>query len=68
MRHTRRASCRIPAISVSEERIPMSERIMTTLVIGLLAAGSVLLTNYWIHVPIWVVFVAWASFFAAGGA
>jgi hypothetical protein len=45
----------------------MSERIISTLVIGLLAAGSVLLTNYWVHVPIWVVFIAWASFFAAGG-
>jgi hypothetical protein len=45
----------------------MSERTASTMVIGLLAAASVLLTNYWIHVPIWVVFIAWASFFAAGG-
>src|SRR3954468_23896794 len=45
----------------------MSERIISTLVIGLLAAASVLLTNYWIHIPIWVVFIAWASYFAAGG-
>ena len=45
----------------------MPERISSTLVIGTLAAISVLLTNYWIQVPIWVVFVAWASFFAAGG-
>ncbi|WP_232719325.1 DUF1097 domain-containing protein [Gordonia metallireducens] len=39
----------------------------STLVIGLLAAVSVLFTNYVLDVPIWVVFIAWASYFAAGG-
>lgn len=45
----------------------MSQRLVSTVVIGLLAAVSVLFTTYVLAVPIWVVFIAWASFFAAGG-
>jgi len=45
----------------------MQARTASTLVIGVLAALSCLLTAYVIMVPVWVVFIAWASFFAAGG-
>jgi hypothetical protein len=45
----------------------MSARIASTVVIGLLAGLSCLVTAYVVEVPIWVLFIAWASFFAAGG-
>lgn len=45
----------------------MSARIASTVAIGLLAGLSCLLTGFVIPVPIWVLFIAWASFFAAGG-
>ena len=62
-----RAPPALPAPHLLEKVPSMTERITSTLVIGLLAAVSVLLTSYLIPVPIWVVFIAWASFFAAGG-
>jgi len=45
----------------------MHARTASTVVIGVLAALSCLLTAYVVMVPVWVVFIAWASFFAAGG-
>lgn len=45
----------------------MPARIASTVSIGLLAGLSCLLTGFVIPVPIWVLFIAWASFFAAGG-
>jgi len=45
----------------------MSPRIADTVAIGLLAGLSCLFTAYAVSVPIWVLFIAWASFFAAGG-
>lgn len=45
----------------------MPARVASTVVIGLLAGLSCLVTAFAVPVPIWVVFVAWASFFAAGG-
>jgi hypothetical protein len=45
----------------------MPERLAHTVSIGLLAGLSCLLTGFVISVPIWVLFIAWASFFAAGG-
>lgn len=45
----------------------MSARIASTVSIGILAGLSCLLTGFIIPVPIWVLFIAWASFFAAGG-
>ncbi|MBS1691552.1 MAG: DUF1097 domain-containing protein [Actinobacteria bacterium] len=45
----------------------MSQRVVSTVVVGLLAAVSVVFTAYVVIVPIWVVFIAWACFFAAGG-
>jgi hypothetical protein len=45
----------------------MPARTASTVVIGVLAVLSCLLTAYVITVPVWVVFVGWASFFAAGG-
>ncbi len=45
----------------------MSPRIASTVSIGLLAGLSCLLTGFLVPVPIWVLFIAWASFFAAGG-
>jgi Protein of unknown function (DUF1097) len=52
---------------MKNKEFPMSPRIADTVSIGLLAGLSCLLTAYVIDVPIWVVFIAWASFFAAGG-
>ncbi|WP_245906178.1 DUF1097 domain-containing protein [Mycolicibacterium palauense] len=45
----------------------MSARLASTIAIGLLAGLSCLVTAYVITVPIWVLFISWASFFAAGG-
>lgn len=45
----------------------MPARVASTISIGLLAGLSCLLTGFVIPVPIWVLFIAWASFFAAGG-
>lgn len=45
----------------------MPSRLADTLAIGVLAGLSCLLTAYLIDVPIWVVFITWAAFFAAGG-
>jgi hypothetical protein len=45
----------------------MPARVASTVSIGLLAGVSCLLTGFVIPVPIWVLFIAWASFFAAGG-
>jgi hypothetical protein len=38
-----------------------------SLSIGVLGGVAVLLTAYVIKVPVWVVFIAWASFFVLGG-
>lgn len=46
----------------------MPARIASTVSIGLLAGLSYLLTGFVVTAPIWVLFIAWASFFAAGGA
>jgi len=45
----------------------MNSRHATTLSVAVLAGLSCLLTAYVVPVPIWVLFIAWASFFAAGG-
>ncbi|MET0451103.1 MAG: DUF1097 domain-containing protein [Mycobacterium sp.] len=45
----------------------MNERAAATLVIGVLGAASFLVTIYVVTVPIWALFIAWASFVAAGG-
>lgn len=45
----------------------MNPRHATTLSVAALAGASCLLTAYLVPVPIWVLFIAWASFFAAGG-
>lgn len=45
----------------------MSEKNALTLSIGVLGAVAVWLTAYVIQVPVWVVFIAWASFFILGG-
>lgn len=45
----------------------MNERAAATLVIGVLGAGSFLVTVYLVTVPIWALFLAWASLVAAGG-
>ncbi|MDV3126036.1 DUF1097 domain-containing protein [Mycobacterium sp. 21AC1] len=45
----------------------MPARLASTVAIGLLAGLSCLLTGFVVAAPIWVLFIAWASFFAAGG-
>lgn len=45
----------------------MNERAATTLVVGILGAASFLVTIHLVTVPIWALFIAWASFVAAGG-
>jgi hypothetical protein len=45
----------------------MPARTASALTIGVLAALACLITALLIPVPVWVVFVSWASFFAAGG-
>ena len=45
----------------------MPARAASTLTIGLLAGLSCLLTAYLVPVPIWMVFIAWACYFAVGG-
>ncbi|MCF6386182.1 DUF1097 domain-containing protein [Mycobacterium sp. MBM] len=45
----------------------MNERAAATLVVGVLGAASFLVTVYLVTVPIWALFIAWASFVAAGG-
>lgn len=45
----------------------MSEKNALTLSIGVLGAIAVWLTAEVIQVPVWVVFIAWASFFILGG-
>lgn len=45
----------------------MPARLASTVAIGLLAGLSCLLTGFVVPVPIWVLFIGWASFFAAGG-
>ena len=45
----------------------MSEKNALTLSIGILGAVAVWLTAFVIEVPVWVVFIAWASFFILGG-
>src|SRR3979409_394500 len=46
---------------------PMDSRTALTLSIGVLGGGAVAGTAELITVPIWVVFLAWASFFFVGG-
>lgn len=45
----------------------MSEKNALTLSIGVLGAVAVWLTAFLIQVPVWVVFIAWASFVILGG-
>ncbi|SEB09269.1 DUF1097 domain-containing protein [Leifsonia sp. 21MFCrub1.1] len=45
----------------------MSARAASTVVIGILAALACLLTATLVPIPVWVLFVGWASFFTAGG-
>jgi len=45
----------------------VSEKNALALSIGVLGALAVLLTAKVIEVPVWVVFIAWASFFILGG-
>ncbi|MGW0037462.1 DUF1097 domain-containing protein [Gordonia sp. NPDC003376] len=45
----------------------MNKQAATVVVIGLAAAASVPLTTYAIRVPMWAMFIAWASYAAAGG-
>jgi ABC-type multidrug transport system permease subunit len=45
----------------------MSSRLADTTATALLAGLSYLLTAFVVGVPIRVLFIAWASFFAAGG-
>jgi Protein of unknown function (DUF1097) len=45
----------------------VSEKNALTLSIGVLGAVAVWLTAEVIQVPVWVVFIAWASFFILGG-
>lgn len=45
----------------------MSEKNALTVSIGILGAIAVWLTAELIKVPVWVVFIAWASFFILGG-
>lgn len=45
----------------------MSEKNALTLSIGVLGAIAVWLTVEVVQVPVWVVFIAWASFFILGG-
>lgn len=45
----------------------MSEKAALTISIGILGAVSVILTGSVLLVPVWVVFIAWASFFIVGG-
>jgi hypothetical protein len=45
----------------------MSEKNALTLSIGVLGAVAVWLTAEVVQVPVWVVFIAWASFFILGG-
>lgn len=45
----------------------MSEKNALTLSIGILGAVAVWLTAMVVEVPVWVVFIAWASFFILGG-
>lgn len=45
----------------------MSEKNALALSIGVLGALAVLLTGALVTVPVWVVFIAWASFFILGG-
>jgi hypothetical protein len=47
--------------------IRVSEKNALTLSIGVLGAVAVWLTAFVIQVPVWVVFIAWASFFILGG-
>ncbi|GAB7071415.1 DUF1097 domain-containing protein [Mycobacterium hodleri] len=45
----------------------MSEKNALTISIGVLGAVAVWLTAEVVQVPVWVVFIAWASFFILGG-
>lgn len=45
----------------------MHERLIATVVVGFVAASSVLFTSYVVPVPIWALFLAWAAHAAAGG-
>jgi hypothetical protein len=45
----------------------VSEKNALALSIGVLGALAVLLTGAVVTVPVWVVFLAWASFFVLGG-
>jgi hypothetical protein len=45
----------------------MSEKTALTISIGVLGAVAVVLTGSVLRVPVWVVFIAWASFFIVGG-
>lgn len=45
----------------------MSEKNALTMSIGVLGAVAVWLTAEVVQVPVWVVFIAWASFFILGG-
>lgn len=45
----------------------MTERLTSAAVIGVLGAAAFLVTVYAVAVPIWALFVGWASLVAAGG-
>jgi Protein of unknown function (DUF1097) len=45
----------------------VSEKNALALSVGVLGAVAVLLTGTLVQVPVWVVFIAWASFFILGG-
>ncbi|HZZ48762.1 MAG TPA: DUF1097 domain-containing protein [Pseudonocardia sp.] len=45
----------------------MSEKTALTISIGVLGAVAVVVTGSVLLVPVWVVFIAWASFFIVGG-
>ncbi len=47
--------------------VRVSEKNALTLSIGVLGAVAVWLTAFVVQVPVWVVFIAWASFFILGG-
>lgn len=53
--------------SPTSKVVRVSEKNALTLSIGILGAVAVWLTAMVIQVPVWVVFIAWASFFILGG-
>lgn len=53
--------------SSERDEARVSEKNALSISIGVLGAVAVLLTAVWVPVPVWVVFIAWASFFVLGG-